>query len=147
MCPPVNAAGLHVRKVSVIMASMNVSSFLSAKVGGLLPQTCKNTPDIASTLQFLAQLLAQRCLCSRSSVNLTFLPNICQAMFPPHTHSWQRPLVEGGSTSKYRWRVRLLGPAWWKIIFFSIAFMFSTIYLRLEGKVPPTLLELILDYT
>ena len=44
-------------------------------------------------------------------------------MYPP---PMQRPLVEGGS--------RLA--AWWKMIF-SIAFMFSTIYLRLQGKVPP----------
>ena len=49
--------------------------------------------------------LAQRCLCNRSSVNLTFLPNICHAMYPPPPQ--QRPLVEGGSTSQYRWRVRL----------------------------------------
>ena len=44
---------------------------------------------------FLAQLLAQWCLCNRSSLNLTFLPNICQpqAMYPP-------PIVE---TSVGRW--------------------------------------------
>ena len=56
------------------------------------------------------------------------------AMYHPSTR--QRPLVEGGTTRQYRWRVRLQD---WLHggRFFSIAFMFSTIYLRLE-EVPPT---------
>ena len=45
-----------------------------------------------------------------------------------------------GCWSLYRWRLRLHGPAWWQMIF-SIAFMFSTIYLRLGGKVPPTRID------
>ena len=46
------------------------------------------------------------------------------------------PFPRLGCWSLYRWRLRMQGPAQWKMIF-SIAFMFGTIYLRLEGKVSP----------
>ena len=42
----------------------------------------------------------------------------------------------------YRWRLRLQGPVWWKMIF-SMVFMFSTIYLRSEGKVAPPRIEML----
>ena len=47
-------------------------------------------------VDFLAQLLAQRCLCNWSSVNLTFLPN--NLRLPGNVPPRQRPLVEGDST-------------------------------------------------
>ena len=39
-CGADKAAGLHIRKVSVMIASTNGNDFRSARVGGRLPKTC-----------------------------------------------------------------------------------------------------------
>ena len=102
--------------------------------------------------------VAQRCLCNRSSGNLTFLPNICQpqAMYPnPGRDIWWKVAVlhyiyiyeyiyiyihmyVTGSHQPFSlvtWWIEDLSLSALRL--FSLVFMLSTIYLRLEGKIPP----------